>query len=96
MSTIAQIPADLAERGRKLYQEKLKDILEPTEIGKFVAIEPDTGQYFVAVNDIDAILAGRAALPGKFFYLMRIGFRTAHKIGGAMYATGERPSHPFR
>ncbi|MEP7340979.1 MAG: hypothetical protein ABI977_24825, partial [Acidobacteriota bacterium] len=60
---------DLAERAEKFYREKLKPILEPAEIGKFVAIEPSSGRYFVNESDVEAILSGRAVLPDKLFYL---------------------------
>lgn len=93
MNTLADMPTDLAERGQKFYQEKLQALLEPEQIGKFVAIEPETGQYFVGETDRDALWAGRAALPDKLFFLVRIGYEAAHKIGGAMYARGKRPNH---
>ena len=69
----------LTERAEKLYADKLKPILEPTRIGKFVAIEPDSGSYFVNDSDVEALLSAKAALPEKLFYLMRIGFDTAHR-----------------
>ena len=81
---------DLAERGERMYQEKLKPILEPTETGKFVAIEPTSGSYFVNESDIKALLDGLAAFPDKLFYLMRIGYEVAHQIGGAAYGKSER------
>ena len=80
MNTLADMPTDLAERGQKFYREKLQAILEPAEIGKFVAIEPYLERYFVATRDIEALLAARAALPDKFFFLIRIGYKAAHKI----------------
>jgi hypothetical protein len=93
MSVTMKVPGGLAERGQKFYDEKLQALLEPEQIGKFVAIEPDTGQYFVGETDRDALWAGRAALPDKLFFLVRIGYDAAHKVGGTMYARGERPNH---
>ena len=93
MNTTTPVPGNLTERGQKFYQEKLQAILEPEQIGKFVAIEPETEQYFVGETDRDALWAGRAALPDKVFFLIRIGYEAAHKIGGAMYARGKRPNH---
>ncbi len=52
MNTLADMPTDLAEREQKFYQEKLQALLEPAEIGKFVAIEPYLERYFVATRDI--------------------------------------------
>jgi hypothetical protein len=73
---------NLAERAKALYEGKLKNLLEPTAKGKFVAIEPDTERYFIADTGTKAILQGRAALPDKLFFLMRVGYPTAHAIGG--------------
>lgn len=85
MSTLTQLPPDLAARAQKFYQEKLKPRLEPAQHGKFVALEPDSESYFLGSNDLEALAAARAAWPDKFFYLMRIGFRAAHKVGGGLH-----------
>ena len=71
---------NLAERAEKFYQEKLKSMLEPSQVGKFVAIEPDSGSYFVNESDVEAIMNGRSVLPDKLFYLRRIGYNAAHRI----------------
>lgn len=78
----SSVKGDLAERGRKLYSEKLKALLEPQHNGRFLAIEPDSENYFLGDTDIDAIHAARKALPDKHFYLARVGYPTAYKIGG--------------
>ena len=76
------VKGDLAERGRKLYSEKLKDLLEPQYNRRFVAIEPDSEKYFLGDKVIEAIQAGHAAMPDKHFYIARVGYPTAYKIGG--------------
>ena len=81
---------DLAERAEKFYREKLKSLLEPSQVGKFVAIEPESGRYFINESDVEAILSGRTALPDKLFYLMRIGYDVAHQIGGTGYGKRKR------
>lgn len=70
----------VAELGKKLYEEKLKPILEPQENGKFVSIEPNSGEYFVAKTAIEAI-KGNTYFKEKILFLARIGFPTAHKFG---------------
>ncbi len=71
---------ELAEPAEKFSREKLQALLEPSEIGKFVAIEPDSGRYFVNDSNVEAVLNGRKAMPDKLFYLMRIGYDPAHQI----------------
>jgi hypothetical protein len=49
----------LAEKGRAYYKKHLKELLEPEFIGQFVAIEPDSGRYFVGKNTIQTMAAAR-------------------------------------
>ena len=78
----------IAEAGKQFYEENLKSILEPQENGKFVSIEPESGEYFVAQTDVEAAIKGKEMFPERILFLMRIGFPTAHKIGG--YGTRNR------
>lgn len=73
---------DLILRGQTLYNERLRAHLEPTHVGRFVAIEPVTGQYFLGDTGTVALIAARAAMPSALFYLMRVGQQTAHTVGG--------------
>ena len=72
----------LIRRGDELYREKLKEVLEPEQMGRFVAIEPDSGRYFLGRTSSQAMALARAALPGKEFFLARVGYPAAHTIGG--------------
>ncbi len=47
----------LAERARALYAEKLKDLLEPGQNGKAVAIHVDSEDYAVADTHSEAARA---------------------------------------
>lgn len=71
---------NLILRGEKLYREKLKTALEPEQTGQFVAIEPDSEQYFLGRTSSQAMALARAAVPGKEFFLARVGYPTAHTI----------------
>lgn len=69
----------LASRGNQLYRTKLKNILEPEYIGMFAAIEPDSGDYFLAKGMSEAMENARVKHPDKLFFLVRIEFPTATK-----------------
>ena len=60
---------DLVERGRNTYKQKLASILEPSHLGEFVAVEPDSAQYFLGNTTSAALVAARAAMPNNLFYL---------------------------
>ena len=69
-------------QGRQLYKGKLKAMLEPEHTGRFVAIEPDTGDYFLGDTDAEALFAAHAVMPDSRFYLKRIGYDYTHRISG--------------
>jgi hypothetical protein len=73
---------DLVERGQAFYDEQLKEKLEPEHGGRYVAIEPDSGRYFLADTGTDALTAALAEMPDGLFYLARVGYQTADAIGG--------------
>ena len=67
----------LCRRGNRLYQTKLKTLLEPDYIGMFAAIEPDSGDYFLGTRMIKAVLKAEEKHPDKLVFIARIGFPTA-------------------
>jgi hypothetical protein len=73
---------DLAERGRRYYDEHLRAQLEPEHNGRFCAIEPESGAYFLGRTGLEALRAGHEALPGKRLCLMRVGHKFAYRVGG--------------
>lgn len=73
---------DLVERGQIAYRQRLAAILEPSHDGEFVAIEPNSGRYFLEKTATEALVAARTAMPDKLFYLTRVGRETAHTVGG--------------
>jgi hypothetical protein len=87
MSTLRQEVAEeatdnLAENGQRLYDERLRAMLEPEHEGEFVAIEPETERYFLGSTGLAALRAGRSELPDKLFYLLRVGRDAAYHLGG--------------
>ena len=69
-------------RGQKVYEEQLRSRLEPEHTGRFVAIEPESGRYFLDDTGSGALIEALAAMPGCLFYLARVGYRTADAFGG--------------
>ena len=57
------IPGKLTQEGKRVYQERLKAILEPEHVGRFVAIEPNSGRYFLGDSGAEALIAARDAMP---------------------------------
>lgn len=72
---------NIAQTGRQLF-EKLDPALRQQYHGKFMAIEVESGDYFIGETMIDADTQARAQYPGKVFYVGKIGYRAAMKFRG--------------
>ena len=68
----------LVAQGEVIYQQRLKDHLEPTYHGQIVAIEVESGNYFIGKSVAEAAKKARAKHPQKLFYFARIGFTAVH------------------
>ena len=66
------------ERAEDLY-ENIKNRLKGKE-GKIVAIDPDSGDYFVGEDILEACAKGRRKHPGKEFFFHRIGAKATFHI----------------
>ena len=75
-------PGELSEAGNRFYKEKLQAILEPDHIGEFVAIEPNSGRYFLGDTGAKALIAARETMPDSLFFLARVGYPAADSLGG--------------
>lgn len=67
----------MAEKGQTLYQT-IKDTLEPQHNGEIVAIEVDSGDYYLGRSVIEADNQARKKHPDKLFYFTRVGRRALH------------------
>jgi hypothetical protein len=72
---------DIARRAQAIYDEQLRSQLEVTHADDFVAIEPDSGDYFVAETLSEAIQAARNAHPDRIPFTLRIGFQSTVELG---------------
>jgi hypothetical protein len=72
----------LVERSERLYEERLKAELEANHLHEFVAIEPESGEYFLGPTLSDAAAACRAAHPNRRVYVVRVGHRAAIEMPG--------------
>lgn len=69
----------VAKDGQKIY-EKIKNQYEPKENGKYVAIETESGDVFLAKDGAEAIVKAKNKYPNKVFFLVKIGFTTAEAV----------------
>src|SRR5713226_4668329 len=67
------------ERAKKVYRDRLAAELEPAHNGKIVAIEPETENYFLGEDEVQAAEQARAAGHEGPFYFLRVGSLYAHR-----------------
>ncbi|XZE22264.1 hypothetical protein SH449x_002183 [Pirellulaceae bacterium SH449] len=78
---ISEKTKNLADRAKAIFQSTLREKLESEHWGKFVAIEPDSKDYFVADSFGDAVRASRDCHPDRIAYVIRVGYQAAIHIG---------------
>jgi hypothetical protein len=69
--------ASVAERARRLYDERFKQTLEKSSFGKFIAIEVDSEEYFLGSTPIQAINNAQKKYSTKSFHVIKIGYDAA-------------------
>ena len=73
------------DRAKQLYAEQLRVALEADHAGRFVAIEPVTGDYFLADTLDAAVRAAREKHPARLSHTIRVGSPAALHLGSARW-----------
>jgi hypothetical protein len=69
-------------RAKRIYAEQLRAVLEAHHLNRFVAIEPESGEYFPGDTFDEAVKSARAKHPSRLSHTIRIGHRAAFHMGG--------------
>jgi hypothetical protein len=72
---------EVARLGQDLYDRKLRASLEATNPHAFVAIEPQSGDYYLGQSFREAVQKARTAHPGRLSFVVRVGHAAAIHIG---------------
>lgn len=72
---------EFVKRAEAIYFSSLRNMLEPEHVDEFVAIEPDSGDYFLAPTMSEAVAAARSFYPDRLVHAMRVGHRAALHFG---------------
>lgn len=73
---------EVARRGRDIYEERIRPLVEEGNKGQYVTINIETGEW--EMGDDMSELANRlhAAHPEAALFTVRIGYAAAARIGG--------------
>jgi hypothetical protein len=70
------------DRAKRLYADHLQTELESQHADRFVAIEPESGEYFLGDTFDEAVKSARAKYPSRLSHTIKVGYRAAFHIGG--------------
>ena len=71
----------VVERAKRIYDERLRAELEASHRDRFVAIEPESGEHFLADTFDAAADAVQLAHPGRRSYVLRVGHEAVFHMG---------------
>ena len=72
---------EIADRGHAIYQNRLKELLEPSSRDKLVAIDVESEDYEVADETLDAMDRLLERHPEAQIWVERIGHSAVYSFG---------------
>jgi hypothetical protein len=72
----------IIDRAKQIYANRLQADLESRYMDRFVAIEPESGEYFLGDTFDEAVKAARTKYPSRLSHTLWIGHRAAFHMGG--------------
>jgi len=74
-------PEEIVRRGQDYYDRFLRDKREPEHRGEFLMLNIETGEYEMDKNERLAFERARTRWPSGVLYILRVGYRAAHRLG---------------
>ena len=72
---------EVCDRGERIYEERIKALVEPQENGRFIVIDIESGDYEIAARGIDAAFRLRERRPDSVRFQAKIGYPAAFNLG---------------
>lgn len=69
----------IAQEGKRIYGQ-IKGQYDPKEKGKFLAIDVDSGNVYLADTSAEALVKAKENHPDKVFYVVKIGYDSAEMV----------------
>ena len=73
---------EFARRGDAIYENDILPKLAAKDVGKFLAIDIETGEYAIAADEMKAGDKLRGRIPEAQMWMVRIGYASARSFGG--------------
>ena len=78
---VSEETKSLISRAKVIYEQRLRSDLEANHTDQFVAIEPDSGDFFIGETFDEAVKLARSKHPSKLSHTIRVGHAAAFHLG---------------
>ncbi len=73
--------ASFVQKAEALYEGRLQAMLEADHVDAFVAIEPESEEYFLGATINEAAKAANESYPNRPTHVVRVGHKAALYLG---------------
>jgi hypothetical protein len=81
---------EFARRGDAIYEKDVRPLLKADAKGKFVAIDIESRMFEIDADEMKAGNKLRKRIPDAQIWMVRVGCRSVHRIGGLSGQTQKR------
>ena len=71
----------IAVAGKKIYQDQIRPLMTEADIGKFVIVDVNSGEYEIDESAVKASKRLRQRMPDSLRFGMRVGYSAAYFFG---------------
>jgi hypothetical protein len=75
---------EFVRRGDDIYENVVRPQLKAADDGKFAAVDIETGEFAIDVDELKAGNKLRKRIPDAQIWMVRVGHRAVHRIGGRL------------
>lgn len=73
---------EFARRGDAIYEKEVRPQVKARDLGKFAAIDIETGAFALDADELKACRKLRRRIPDAQIWMVRVGYPYVHRIGG--------------
>jgi len=73
---------EFARRGDAIYEKDVRPKLKADDVGKFAAIDIESGEFALDADELRACNKLRRRIPDAQIWMVRVGYRYVHRFGG--------------
>ena len=73
---------EFARRGDAIYLKEVRPKLKADDVGKFAAIDIESGEFAIDADELKACHKLRKRIPNAQIWMVRVGYRYVHRFGG--------------